>query len=279
MGDEDMAEQAARAEWAAWAAGRGQGVTSPVGNLALVTFQPLGGDAAAIPGLPAVAWRSADDVGAWVAPTGEGLEIATTDPEVWVPVTDAVFVDRLGASGLPLIRAGSRTADVFSLDGSDYELRLYDTASEKLSSFDRIDTYDFDPAWRVTGTLDAYSENAQVPWEFTRSTDTGHTKTVPGVIRARIGETDYEFSAFADGGHLVLVFADGTTGSESYAPGRFLRFAPPPSGSDGVELDFNRAFIPPCGFSDFYSCPIPPAQNRVSVPIRAGEQAVRWHDA
>src|SRR5699024_1032 len=151
----------------------------------------------------------------------------------------------------------------FSLDGSDYELRIYDTSSEKLHNFADIQRYDYNSDLVVAATLDSFESTAQIPWEFSRSTDTGHTKSVPGVIRASIADEEYEFTAFADGGYLVLVFADATTGAESYAPGRFLRFAPPVDGSNTVELDFNHAIIPPCGFSDFYSCPIPPAENRV----------------
>ncbi len=271
-------ETAERAAWGAWAEQRERSVAGPAGNLALVDFQPVGATPAAVPGMPAEVWRNPDEAGVRVRPLGDGLELAAVEAQEWAPVAEETFVGRLGANGAPLLRAGTRTADAFSLDGSDYELRLYDTNSEKLVAFAGIERYGFDPAWRITGTLNAYSETAQVPWAFTRSTDTGHTKTVPGTISVEIAGEAYEFAAFADGGQLVLVFADGTTGRESYAPGRFLRFDPPAAGGDRVELDFNRAFIPPCGFSDFYSCPIPPAENRVSAPVRAGEQRVLWRD-
>ncbi|MEI2775114.1 MAG: DUF1684 domain-containing protein [Tetrasphaera sp.] len=105
--------------------------------------------------------------------------------------------------------------------------------------------------------------------------DSGHAKSVPGRLCVDVGGAAYDMTIFADGDSLVLVFADATTGAESYAPGRFLRMDPP--GRDGVlTVDFNLAFVPPCGFSDFYSCPIPAPQNRLPLPIRAGEQRVRW---
>ena len=265
-----------REAWRSWTEDRLNAVNGPVGNLALTAFQPVGAEPVALPGLPAEAWREGKDAGIRVRPSGAGLELAVEDSGTWVPVTEETFVPRLTSRGVPLLRSGGRTADVFSLDGSDYEVRLYDEESPKRTAFAGIDRYDFDPALAIVGHLDAYAEVSQVPWEFTRSTDTGHTKSVPGVVIAEIAGERAEFSAFADGDQLVLVFADGTTGAESYAPGRFLRFAPPVEGSGEVLLDFNRAFIPPCGFSDFYSCPIPPAQNRVATPIRAGEQRVRW---
>lgn len=275
-GQRDANDREAREAWEGWVEDRLRSVSGPAGNLALIAFQTVGSDRVRLPGLPAEAWRAGDEAGIHVKPTGDGLELALDDAEAWTPVEDEVFVPRLTARGVPLLRSGERTADVFSLDGSDYEVRLYDAASPKRAAFDGIDRYDFDPELAITGRLESYAEVSQVPWEFTRSTDTGHTKSVPGVLVAEIAGERAEFSAFADGGHLVLVFADGTTGAESYAPGRFLRFAPPAAGGEEVLLDFNRAFIPPCGFSDFYSCPIPPAQNRVAAPIRAGERRVRW---
>lgn len=75
----------------------------------------------------------------------------------------------------------------------------------------------------------------------------------------------------------MLVFADGTTGDETYAPGRFLRL-PDPSPDGEIEVDFNYAIVPPCGFSDYYSCPIPPPQNRIVVPVTAGEKKAIWKD-
>ena len=267
-----------RAAWLAWSEQRETSVTGPAGNLALVDFQPVTGGPATIAGMPAEVWRNPEEAGVRVRPLGPGIELAGTDPREWSSVTEETFVERLGANGVPLLRSGNRVADAFSLDGSDYELRLYDTNSAKLATFAGIERYDFDPEWRITGTLNVYAETAKVPWAFTRSSDAGHTKSVPGTVSVEIAGEAYEFTVFADGGQLVLVFADGTTGRESYAPGRFLRFDPPTASGDRVELDFNRAFVPPCGFSDFYSCPIPPAENRVSAPVRAGEQRVLWRD-
>lgn len=66
------------------------------------------------------------------------------------------------------------------------------------------------------------------------------------------------------------MFADGTSGHETYGAGRFL-YIPLPT--DGHALvDFNRAFNPPCALSDFATCPLPPWQNRLKVRIDAGEK-------
>jgi uncharacterized protein (DUF1684 family) len=77
-----------------------------------------------------------------------------------------------------------------------------------------------------------------------------------------------------DEGSLLLVFADGTTGKGSRPPSRFLLITPPPEGLDHsgtVQLDFNRAFLPPCAFSDEFNCPLPPSHHRFDEDVTAGE--------
>jgi uncharacterized protein len=69
---------------------------------------------------------------------------------------------------------------------------------------------------------------------------------------------------------LFIMFADGTSGHETYGGGRFLS-APLPQ-SDRVLLDFNQAYNPPCALNDFATCPLPPPQNRLKLPIEAGEK-------
>ncbi len=78
-------------------------------------------------------------------------------------------------------------------------------------------------------------------------------------------------------GTLLLVFGDETNGSETYGSGRFL-FVQLRDDEGSVTLDFNRAFVPPCGFSAQYNCPLPPASNRFPLPIRAGEKNVVFRD-
>lgn len=254
-----------------WIAERREAVASPTGNLALVDYQPVRSTSPTpIEGLPAAVALVEDRPGVLIDAVGpDGVRV---DGE---PIDGPTFVARLGPGGTPLVTWATKSVDVFSLDGSDYELRIYDSEAPNLARFDAIDHYAEDQAWRVPGSFRAFDDTASVPWDFTRAIDTGHTKSVPGVVSVTVDGTDYELLAFLDGEQLVLVFADGTTGSESYAPGRFLCIpAPEPDGA--VLVDFNRAFIPPCGFSDFYSCPIPPVENRIAAPVRAGERAVLW---
>ena len=74
---------------------------------------------------------------------------------------------------------------------------------------------------------------------------------------------------------LFFIFRDETSPDETYGAGRFLYTDLPKDGA--VELDFNKAFSPPCAFTDFATCPLPPKQNRLPVRIEAGEKKPRDH--
>lgn len=73
-----------------------------------------------------------------------------------------------------------------------------------------------------------------------------------------------------DPSDLFLPFIDGTSGVETYGAGRYLPIEP--VSGDDLELDFNRAFNPYCAYSDKYSCPMPPKENRINTRIEAGEK-------
>ncbi|TKV60362.1 DUF1684 domain-containing protein [Nakamurella flava] len=263
-----------RAAHRAWRQARLAQVSGPVGNTALVDYQPVDAEETPVRGLPATVWRVPGEPGVRVRPTGE-LALITADGTRLV--TGETLVPSLGPDGFPLLRSGDITVDAFSLDGTDSELRIYDAAAPTRLAFAGIEVADYDPAWVLPAVFRPAPEIQRTPWGFTRASDDGHTKAVPGTVEATIDGVEYSLTVFADGHHLVLVFADATTGRTSYAPGRFLRF-PGPAGAIGenaepqsLTLDFNRAFVPPCGFSDFYSCPIPPPQNRIRAAVNAGE--------
>lgn len=260
-----------RAAHDAWRQERLAQVSGPVGNTALVDYQPVGAAPQQIRGLPASVRRVDGEDGVRITPDGP-VDLITADGAV--PLDGETRISRLGPDGFPLLRSGDITVDVFSLDGADIELRIYDAAAPARLAFAGIEVADHDPDWVRPAVFRSAGETRATPWGFTRASDDGHTKAVPGTVETTIDGADQAFTVFADGSSLVLVFADATTGRTSYAPGRFLRF---PAVADGTTfaLDFNYAIVPPCGFSDFYSCPIPPPENRIAAPVVAGELRAR----
>lgn len=150
-------------------------------------------------------------------------------------------------------------------------VRLWDSNSEAIQSFQTIETYPFDPAWVLEATFTPHPQSLAVPFEYVRETPGLRNLAVPGEINVNIAGVGYKLDAFDDDGTLILVFADPTNGTETYPAGRFL-VVPKEEGSNQVIVDFNRAYIPPCGFSIAYNCPLPPPQNRLKVPVHAGEK-------
>ncbi|MFC5568599.1 DUF1684 domain-containing protein [Lysobacter yangpyeongensis] len=103
----------------------------------------------------------------------------------------------------------------------------------------------------------------------------GTTEDVPnpGAIEFRRGDKAYRIEALDEGdGGLSLIFADRTSGHGSYPAGRFLD-APKPDAAGNVTIDFNKSYNPPCAFTPFATCPLPPPENRLDLEIVAGEKA------
>ena len=156
-------------------------------------------------------------------------------------------------------------------------IRLWDANSPAIQSFETIDVYPFDPNWIIEAIYTKHPESRPVAFEHIK--DNGGTRdlVVPGEITLKLDGIDFVLSAFDDGDKLLLVFADTTNGIETYSSGRFL-FVYPTAGTDRIILNFNHAFVPPCGFSIHYNCPLPPPQNRLHIPIRAGERYPVFRD-
>lgn len=95
----------------------------------------------------------------------------------------------------------------------------------------------------------------------------------PGVVEFSRGGVDYRLEALeGEDGGLFLILADRTSGHDSYGAGRYLDTAAPDA-QGRVGLNFNRAYNPPCAFTDFATCPLPPPENRLDLAVTAGEQA------
>lgn len=156
-------------------------------------------------------------------------------------------------------------------------IRLWDSNSESIQAFKTIDFYPFDPKWVVTATFTPHLENKAVAFEYIRDNGGTRDQVVPGDVITTIDGVDYTLNAFDDDGVLLLVFGDKTNGKETYPAGRFL-FVYRTKGTNQLILNFNQAFVPPCGFSIQYNCPMPPPQNRLHLAVRAGEKLPIFND-
>jgi uncharacterized protein (DUF1684 family) len=244
----------------------------PQGSLALINTQWFFGAAGvhesvwAIPGL-------------WAAlPEGErGLTLLATDAdEISV---DGLIVDgtvtvvgRDAPSPSAISFADGKTATVIRGEDGKYALRVWDSMSEDLLNFGSIDAFEYNPDWVVTGTFTAIEGGRSLGVSHLKDEGAARDKVIPGDIRFMYDGVEYNPAGFAEGRALMIVFSDATSGDTSYSVGRFLMVAPNPDGT--ITLDFNRAYLPPCAFSYNFNCPMPPAQNRFSFAVEAGEKNV-----
>ncbi len=154
-------------------------------------------------------------------------------------------------------------------------LRVFDPASATRARLSDIAAWDADPAWAVTGTFRPAGDGDTVE-VTTIDGETGPQPLAGEIDLVLPGGAETTLTVTRGPGGLSAVFGDATNGVESY---RF-RFLPVgrPAEDGSVVVDFNRAFLPPCSFSDHYICPFPTAGNRWSVPVRVGERAVVLQD-
>ncbi len=162
--------------------------------------------------------------------------------------------------------------------GDKYGLRIKDSDAPTRRNFAGIDYFPIDPGWRIEANWEAYNppheveeanilgqvEKVQVPGAATFERDGKIWRVEPMIENP--GDTE-----------LFLVFADKTSGKETYGAARFLYTAMPKDGK--VILDFNQAYNPPCAFTPFATCSLPTAQNRLDMRVTAGEKKYRGgHD-
>jgi uncharacterized protein (DUF1684 family) len=154
--------------------------------------------------------------------------------------------------------------------GDRVGVRVKDLTSPALATFKDIDTYPAQPAWRVAARFEPYDPPKQVA--IPNILGQVENSPSPGaVVFERNGRT-YRLDALSGGndGSLFLIFGDETNHQETYGGGRFLDTGAPKGGK--VVVDFNEAYNPPCAFTAFATCPLPPKQNKLALKVEAGEK-------
>ncbi len=131
-----------------------------------------------------------------------------------------------------------------------------------------------DPAYRFDAMLETQGvdRDEDVVMQTTGGGEQVYRRA--GVVRFTVDGEEARITLYeSDLQHELFVpFRDATSGTETYGAGRYLEVDPP--GADGrVRVDFNMAYNPSCAYNPLWACPLPPAENRLDVPIRAGEKA------
>ena len=141
------------------------------------------------------------------------------------------------------------------------------TADQK-QDFQGLEYFDENPDLLLDVEIDIFPEQKEVVIQ----TSTGHTQTYTryGKFKFSIDGQDAELTIYVNQHGYFMPFVDSLAGVETYPAGRYLE--PEPLQGGMFLVDFNLAYNPFCAYNDHFSCPFPPAENRVKVPIRAGEK-------
>ena len=258
-------DEAFAQEWRAWHAQHETVRADPHGFLAITGLHWLTDQPQRLPGAPGEWWTGP---GGPVVRLAEGEELVVDGAWVHGEHAFGVIPERGGFDAV----AGEAVIEVARRGGADV-VRPRHPDAPVLLAYAGTPAHGPDPRWRVTGRY--------LPFEQPRPSTVGavveglqHVYDAPGRIEFSLGEQPLSLTAFngTTEGSLFVLFTDATSGVTTYAANRSLQVAAPDA--DGqVTLDFNRATNLPCAYTEFATCPLPPAENRLPIAIEAGEKA------
>ncbi len=166
----------------------------------------------------------------------------------------------LGSLSFHLIKRGGRLG-----------LRVRDTENPARVNFKGLEYYPTDERWRVEARFEPFNPPKSIP--ILNVLGMQEETPSPGALHFEVGGKPYRLDALSEEGNsqLFIIFADETSGRETYGAGRYL-YTDPPDAQGKVLLDFNKAYSPPCAFTEYATCPLPPQQNRLALRVEAGEK-------
>lgn len=178
------------------------------------------------------------------------------------------------SSFYPVLSNGSLRWLIINRSGK-LGVRLRDLESEAVANFHGVDRYPVDISWRLEATFEKYDPIRQI--DITNILGQTYQQPCPGELVFTIDGKEYRLDAIDEGGDdYFIIFGDQTNEHETYPSGRYM-YVDQPDANGKVMVDFNKAYNPPCAFSNYATCPLPPRQNLLDVAIRAGEKNYGKH--
>lgn len=213
-------------------------------------------------------------------PAVRNLRVQSLQPNGWVDISStaggpvALQPDSGEQPGRILI--GTEVSVALIERGGKLALRVKDANSATRSGFAGIDYFDIDPSWRIEAQWTAFN----TPQSFEIQNVLGMVEGMPNPGYASFTRNGREYRLYPviEEGEAdwFFIFADRTSGRETYGPGRFF-YATPVADGQKIVLDFNKAYNPPCAFTEFSTCPLPPPENRLDLAVTAGEKKYKAH--
>ena len=251
--------------WQAWTESRDQSIRAPYGVLALTATVWLTADEQPVEDLPG-RWSAAPEGRTRLFATsvdgflldGEPLDgTVELRPDLDPDPQSVTFGDR---RLVPIVREG-RSA-----------LRIYDPDSQPHETFEGLEHFPYNADLIASGRYTPF-DIERIEWVL-NADGASRGLALAGEVAFAVEGVEHRLvvSATADG--LSATFGDVTNGADTFGF-RFLAL-PVPDEDGTVAVDFNRAVLPPCAFTDHSLCPLPPAGNRLPVAIEAGERSARF---
>lgn len=187
----------------------------------------------------------------------KGRQVYDLDLKPGIAPDDAL---KIGGLTMTLITRGTRKA-----------LRVWDAKAPNRVAFKGLRWMAIDPKWRIDAKFVPHPAT-QPRMKIQNVLGEIIEMKNPGTVVFSVGGKEYRLEAALesdDAKELFLSFKDGTSNKTTYGAGRYLYTPLPKNGR--VDLDFNKAKNPPCAFTDFATCPLPPAANRLALSVLAGE--------
>jgi uncharacterized protein (DUF1684 family) len=269
-----------RQEVEQWRTNRVTRLTAPAGWLSLIGLEWLQ------PGDNRIGSAADNDIVVGAMPAHLGVASLRADGRVHLalaadsgalidgkPLREATLVDDAGEGAPTMVSLGTLSFLAIDREGRK-GLRIRDSEAATRRDFAGIDYFPIDPAWRIEATW--VPATAGQTLEMGTVIGTTEKYPVPGTARfSRDGKTFEILPVIEVPGdaQYFVVFADRTSGRETYGAARFLYIDPPKDGK--VTLDFNKAYNPPCAFTPFATCPLAPPENRLDLRVTAGEKNYR----
>jgi len=192
---------------------------------------------------------------------------------VWVPAGGTPRTIRPDSEPpADIVELGDAQAQVLKR-GKRIGVRIRDPKSPARIHFSGRVWYPSDPVWRIDAEFHAYPKGRTLA--ITNVLGDISQVPSPGYVTFTIANTRCRLEPQQTPNGLFIVFTDKSAGKGTYPAGRFLETAAPDNGR--VVLDFNRAVNPPCAFTDFATCPLPPRANRLPISVPAGERYSGHH--
>jgi uncharacterized protein (DUF1684 family) len=191
------------------------------------------------------------------------------------PVTAPVELRNDTESAPTVVRTGTLSFVAIRREdaahGPRYGIRVRDTDAEARNNFKGLDYFPVDAAARVEARFEPYNPPKKIP--ITNVLGMTADEISPGALVFTLQGREFRIDPILEQGEkdYFIIFKDATSGKETYGAARYL-YAHPPDASGKTIVDFNKAYNPPCAFTPYATCPLPPPQNRLPVRIEAGEK-------